>query len=121
VIYKIVLQAHFALTTTQENSRITAAMDANTNTTTAPAGTTNTTVPTSKQTTNPIKAAAAAIHGAGEVVRGTFNSAIEGAFNEVSTRYPPYHPPVSTPPLSPITPISILTPSFLHPKTGQGP
>jgi len=58
-------------------------MNTNTNTTTTP-GTTNTgTIPTTKQTNNPIKAAAAAIHGAGEVVRGTFNSAVEGAFNEV--------------------------------------
>jgi hypothetical protein len=40
-------------------------------------------VPTTKQTTNPIKAAFAGVHGAGEAIRGTFNSAVDGAFNEV--------------------------------------
>jgi len=49
---------------------------------TNPTGATNTTVPTGMQTTNPIKAGLAAVHGAGEAVRGTINSAVEGAFNE---------------------------------------
>jgi hypothetical protein len=40
-------------------------------------------IPTTKQTTNPIKAAFAGVHGAGEAIRGTFNSAVDGAFNEV--------------------------------------
>jgi hypothetical protein len=68
-----------------------------TTTTTAPTGMGNAGVvggnaPATRQTTNPVKAGFAAVHGLGETVRGAFNSAVDGVFNEVCflvSRYVP--------------------------------
>lgn len=58
------------------------------------AGVAGDSVPATRQTTNPVKAGFAAVHGLGETVRGAFNSAVDGAFNEVCFRslilFPPF-------------------------------